>query len=133
MEPPAHISGDDTTWHSKALQAWLLALLRLAVTGDRADRLEVMATARALDALGAPDLRISEFPAFRFFHTTSVGLCRAMTDPMHPGRNNILRQHIARIEDRRLKHAFATAVAIDHPTSEPAVTTESHMRNTLSR
>lgn len=96
-------------------------LLRLAITGDRADRLEVMASARALDTLGTPpsDMPASEVPTFRFFHATSTELCRAMADPMHPRRDDVLRRHIARIEDPRLKRAFTAAVGTDRPASQP--------------
>lgn len=115
-------------WHTKALRAWLLALLRLAVTGDRADRLEVMATARALDSLGtmpsdrktSNDQALSE-SVFHFFHATSIELCRAVADPTQPGYGDVLRRHIARIEDRRLKRAFAAAVDIEPSVPRPAL------------
>lgn len=131
VQRPSPITGDDGAWHAKALRAWLLALLRLSITGDRADRLEVMAFARALDALGTPppDLPVSEFPTFRFFHTTSTELCHALADRMHPRRDHILRRHIARIEDRRLKLAFAAAVETAHPAAQPIIKTESHASN----
>ncbi|WP_315834753.1 hypothetical protein [Bradyrhizobium prioriisuperbiae] len=115
-------------WHTRALRAWLLALLRLAVTGDRADRLEVMATARALDGLGATttdertltDQTLND-PVFHFFHATSAKLCRAIADPTQPDCDDVLRRHIARIDDRRLKRAFAAAVDIEPSVPRPAV------------
>ena len=122
---------DDCEWYARALRAWLLALLRLAVTGDRADRLEVMAIARALDNLGisasamqasndraASDQALSE-PVFHFFHATSTELCRAIADPTQPGRGDVLRRHIARIEDWRLKRTFAAAVDLEPSVPKP--------------
>lgn len=114
------VADESRKWHTKALRAWLLTLLRLAVTGERADRLEVMAAARALDGLGAPrtdmqslnDQALNE-PVFHFFHATSAQLCRAIADPTQPGCGEVLRRHIARIEDQRLKRAFAAAVDIE--------------------
>ena len=134
-QQPLRGAGDGATWHTKALRVWLLALLRLAVTGDRADRLEVMASARALDSLGtpSPDMPTQQSPTFHFFHATSQELCRALADPMYPQRDDILRRHIVRIDDRRLKRAFAATIETDRPASQPVITTGLPTRNARPR
>jgi hypothetical protein len=91
-------------WHTRTLRAWQLALLRFAVTLDNADRLAVMAIAAEIDGL-APGGK----PAFGFFRRTSSELCAAILQPndLTPA---VLRQYLARMEDDRLKRAFAAAI-----------------------
>ena len=93
-------------WHARTLRAWQLAMLRFAVTLDNADRLAVMAIAAEIDGL-APGGK----PAFGFFRRTSAELCAAILQPneLTPA---VLRQYLARMEDDRLKRAFAAAIEI---------------------
>lgn len=98
-------------WHAKTLRAWQLAILRLAVTMDDADRSAVMAIASEIDRLGPqPDGK----PGFSFFRRTSAELCSALLRPneLTPA---LLRQYLARIDDDRLRHVFAAAVEAGPP------------------
>ena len=94
-------------WHARTLRAWQLAMLRFAVTLDNADRLAVMAIAAEVDGL-APGGK----PGFGFFRKTSAELCAAILQPneLTPA---VLRQYLARMEDDRLKRAFAAAIEIN--------------------
>ena len=97
-------------WHARTLRAWQLAMLRLAVTLDNADRLAVMAIAGEIDRL-APE---HGKPAFGFFRRTSAELCAAILQP-NEHTSIVLRQYLARMEDDRLKRAFAAAMESDQP------------------
>jgi hypothetical protein len=98
-------------WHAKTLRAWQLAILRFAVTLDNADRLAVMAIASEIDRLGPEQ---DGKPDFGFFRRTSVELCAAILQP-NELTSTILRQYLARIDDDRLKRAFAAAIESDLP------------------
>jgi hypothetical protein len=98
-------------WHARTLRAWQLALLRLAVTLDNADRLAVLAIAAELDGLGAPP---SRRPVFGFFRKTSAELCASILQPNEPN-STFLRQYLARIDDDRLKRVFAAAIEVSQP------------------
>jgi hypothetical protein len=97
------------------LRSWHLAILRLAVTRDHADRLGVLAIAGEIDGLG---WGADEKPAFDFFRKTSVELCFAI---LERGRSAdvTLRRYLARIDDLPLKRALA--VALDVKPQEPPV------------
>jgi hypothetical protein len=99
-------NGSGGGWHANTLRAWQLAVLRLAVTLDDADRLAVLATAAELDGLDPLRGRKS---AFGFFRKTSAELCAAI---LQQGESSatVLRQHLARIDDQRLKHTFSAAI-----------------------
>ena len=98
-------------WHAKTLRAWRLAILRFAVTLDNADRLAVLAIASEIDRLGPQhDSR----PAFGFFRRTSAELCAAILRPNELS-STVLRQHLGRIDDDRLKRVFAAAIETDQP------------------
>jgi hypothetical protein len=92
--------------HDRTLRAWLLALLRFAVTRENDDRLAMLAAAAEIDKLNAPQGRTTEF---RFFHRTSAELCAAITDP-RPGSDVVLRCHLERMTDERMRRAFAAAM-----------------------
>jgi hypothetical protein len=98
-------------WHAKTLRAWQLAILRFAVTLDDADRLAVMAIASEIDRLGPGQ---DGKPDFGFFRRTSAELCAAILQPNEP-TSTVLRQYLARIDDDRLKRAFASAIESDQP------------------
>ena len=87
---------------------WLFALLRYAVTRDDADQAAVLAIAEAIDARGSRAASTS----FDFFRRTTLELCRAIREPGNPGRSAIIRRHLDRIEDDRLRRAFAVAVEL---------------------
>ena len=98
-------------WHAKTLRAWQLTILRFAVTMDNADRLAVLAIASEIDRLGPQhDSR----PAFGFFRRTSAELCAAILRPNELS-STVLRQHLARIDDDRLKLVFGAAIETDQP------------------
>jgi hypothetical protein len=105
----SNISGME--WYARTLRAWQLALLRFAVTLDNADRLAVVAIANELDRLGP---RHGGNPHFRFFRKTSAELCSAILQPNEP-TSTVLRQYLARIDDSRLKRAFAAAIEEHQP------------------
>src|SRR6202163_3278040 len=98
-------------WHAKTLRAWQLAILRFAVTLDNADRLAVMAIANEIDRLG-PER--DGKPDFDFFRRTSAELCAAILRP-NELTSTVLRQHLARIDDDRLKRVFSAAIEADQP------------------
>ena len=96
-------------WNSRILRAWQLALLRFAITLDDADRMNVMAIAKEIDRGG----RARDEPAdFSFFQRTSSDLCTSILG-QNDSAGTILRQYLARIEDARLKRAFASAIGVD--------------------
>ena len=111
-------------WHARTLRAWQLALLRFAVTLDNADRLAVLAIAAEMDRLHpVPDGK----PAFGFFRRTSAELCAAILQP-NEHSSTLLRQFLARIDDDRLRRAFAAAIEADQP--KVASTSKSIRRDT---
>jgi hypothetical protein len=98
------------------LQAWLLALLRFAVTLDASDRIVALAAATELDRPNAPQ---PTPPAHRFFHRTSVSLCTAILEPDVPAGEAALQAHFERIADLRLQRAFAAAVNLKVAKQKP--------------
>ena len=96
---------------------WLLALLRYAVTRDDADQSAALAIAEAIDARGARSER-----SFDFFHRTSLELCQAIGEEPSPARSVIIRRHLDRIEDARLRRAFAAAAEVELPQQDAAST-----------
>jgi len=111
-------------WHAKTLRAWQLALLRLAVTLDNADRLAVLAIAAEMDRLDSVQ---DGKRTFGFFRKTSAELCAAILQP-NEHSFTLLRQFLARIDDDRLKHVFAAAIEADQP--KVASTSKSIRRDT---
>ncbi|MDE2470823.1 MAG: hypothetical protein KGL35_19275 [Bradyrhizobium sp.] len=96
------------------------------VTQDNADRLTLLAIAAELDAPGArPQAR----PAFSFFRQASNRLCHAIIHPQHPGNDSVLRGHLKRIDDERLKRALAAALAIETPRAKSVTTLASANRD----
>jgi hypothetical protein len=98
-------------WHARTLRAWQLAILRFAVTLDDADRLTILAIAHQIDGL-AP--KRDGQPDFNFFRKTSAEVCSAI---LRPGEltTTLLRQYLVRIDDDRLRRAFAAAVEVSQP------------------
>jgi hypothetical protein len=97
--------------HAKTLRAWQLAILRFAVTLDNADRLTVMAIAGEIDKLGPEH---NSKPDFSFFRKTSAELCAAILRP-NELTSSVLRQHLAQIDEDRLKHVFAATIEANQP------------------
>jgi hypothetical protein len=97
--------------HAKTLRAWQLAILRFAVTLDNADRLTVMAIAGDIDKLGPEH---NSKPDFSFFRKTSAELCAAILRP-NELTFTVLRQHLAQIDEDRLKHVFAATIEANQP------------------
>ena len=79
----------------RKLRDWLLALLRFSLTLEPGDRAAVMAMAEEMDRRGF----VSRKPEFSFFLRTSTDICNAVSDREQAGRTDILRQHLARIDD----------------------------------
>ena len=100
-----------TAWFAGTLRAWHLAMLRYAVTLDNADRLAVLRIAREIDGL---DARHNGDPEFDFFRRTSAELCAAILQPNETA-SAILQQYLVRLDDDRLKRAFAAAIDAGQP------------------
>ena len=95
----------------RALQAWHLALLRFAVTLEVSDRQAASAIAAELDRSGRRDGRSV---SFAFFRKCTEELCDALVRPDDLGET-IIRRHLTRIADGRLKRAFQAAVELTPP------------------
>jgi hypothetical protein len=91
------------------IREWLLLLLRFAITRDPKDEAGVIAMADEIDALGL-QWRPS---APSFFRRRSSEVCKMITALDDPRRATVLKRHIARIDDPRLRHAFQAAVDIE--------------------
>jgi len=113
--------------HDRTVQAWLLSLLRFAVTRDNDDRLAVLAAASEIDKLNAPQ---GCRDGFRFFHRTSADVCAAISDP-RPGSEPVLRRHMERMTDERMRRAFAAALELDQAGAPAARATKTRDRTTL--
>lgn len=93
--------------HHRLLRAWQLALLRLAVTRDNCDRLNVAALAGELDRLG----RNNADDSLHFFRRTSSRLCAAINGQGKDAQA-VLGRFCEQIDEPRLRLAFASAVGI---------------------
>jgi hypothetical protein len=107
-------------WRDRKVRDWLLLLLSFAVTREPADLAAALAVADELDSLGVRRKR----RAPSFFLRTSNEVCEAILaagdghDVTDGDDNAVLRRHVARIEDPRLRRAFEAAVGLQR-TSEP--------------
>ncbi|MGY8682002.1 hypothetical protein Q2941_30115 [Bradyrhizobium sp. UFLA05-153] len=101
-------SGQGPDRQSKLLHAWQLALLRLAITLEEADRLNVLAIAGEADRLAANQRGAA---SFRFFRRTSVELSLAILGASADA-DTVLRRFHAQIDHPTLKRAFGAAVGI---------------------
>ncbi len=102
-------------WRADRIREWLLLLLRFAITRDPKDEAAAFAMADEIDAAG---LRWRPSGP-SFFRRTTGELCQAITALDNPKRAAILRSHIARIDDPRLRKAFQAAVELERK-SPPA-------------
>jgi hypothetical protein len=96
-------------WQARKVKNWLLAILRFSLTLESRDRAAVMAMADEIDRLGFVNKR----PDSSFFLRTSTELCDAIKDVEYPGRNEVLRSHLVRIDERGLRRAFSAAVGLE--------------------
>ena len=95
--------------HAWLIRTWHLAILRFAVTLDHPDKLAVFASAAELDRFGE---NYGGERRFRFFRKMSTELCASIAR-RDPNADDILRQYLARIDDARLRHAFAAVTGIE--------------------
>src|SRR5258708_6475031 len=100
-------SGSDALWERK-IRNWLLLLLRFAVTRASADRLAALAAADELDASEARGTTAAP----SFFNRTSRQVCEAILAPGDQHSQDVLRRHAGRIDDPRLRRAFAAALVL---------------------
>ena len=98
----------------RLLRTWQLALLRLAVTRDESDRLNVAALATELDRLGG-----DAEDSLHFFRRTSSRLCAALTG-QRQGAEATLECFCRQIEEPRLRLAFAAAIGMTQSDPAPA-------------
>jgi len=109
-------------WRTKRVKDWLLALLRFAVTLHDADRSAVIVIADEIDRLGS---YAEDRSAFKFFHRTSTELCSAIFEKQNSKKSAVLRLHLKRIDDCRLRCAFEAAIDAD---TSPATSDAEKMR-----
>jgi hypothetical protein len=97
-------------WHSKWVRHWLLAILRFAVTLEQADRAAALAVAEEMDRVG---WRSEDQPTCKFFGRTSTELSSAIADDKEdPKTVAVLRLHLKRIDDHRLRRALEAAIEL---------------------
>ncbi len=113
-------------WYAGTLRAWHLAMLRYAVTLDSADRLAALRIAREIDGLYPRQDGSTEF---EFFRRTSAELCAAILQ-LNERAPAVLRQYLVRLDDDRLKRAFAAAIDAVQPTVAP-ISRPARRRNDL--
>jgi hypothetical protein len=113
-------------WFAGTLRAWHLAMLRYAVTLDNADRLAALRIAREIDGLHP---RQDGSTGFGFFRRASAELCAAMLRPDERGAA-VLQEYLVRLDDDRLKRAFAAAIDAGQPAVSP-ISRAARRRNEL--
>jgi hypothetical protein len=94
-------------WRTKMVRNWLLAILRFAVTLRDEDRSAILVAADEIDRL---EKTSGEQSAFKFFRNTSIEICSAILEKPNSRGSAVLRLHLNRIEDCRLRRAFAAAI-----------------------
>jgi hypothetical protein len=95
-------------WRERKVREWLLLLLRFAVTREATDQVAALALADQLDSLGIGWNRAKP----GFFVKTNIKVCNAILALRDGEKDTILRTHLARIDDPRLKKAFRAAVGL---------------------
>jgi hypothetical protein len=95
-------------WLDRNVREWLLLLLRFAITQQPSDRSAACGMAEQLDSLGTQ----GPPSAFHFFRRTSEEVCRAIVVVEDSQSDGVLRRHLARIDDPRLRRAFQAAVGV---------------------
>jgi hypothetical protein len=102
-------------WRGRKLREWLLLLLRFAVTREPSDRSAVLAMADELDSLGTRWRPVAP----TFFLRTSFAICEAILGFNDARALAVLRQHLARIDDPRLRRAFQAAAGLSESPEPP--------------
>lgn len=100
--------------HARNIREWLLALLRFAITREQSDHAIALAIADKLDGTGGHWWPVAP----RFFTRTSDEVCAAMVTLGDGQESIVLRRHLERIDDARLRRAFQAAIAL-RETLEP--------------
>lgn len=95
-------------WRDRKVREWLLLLLRFAVTREAADQVAALALADQLDSLGTGWHRAKP----GFFVKISIEVSSAILALRDGEDNTVLRKHLARIDDPRLRRAFRAAVGL---------------------
>jgi hypothetical protein len=95
-------------WRDRKIREWLLLLLRFAVTQEATDQGAALAVADELDSLGVDSKRTKP----SFFVKTSIEVSKAILAVGDANDNAVLRRHLARIDDPRLRRAFQAAVGL---------------------
>jgi hypothetical protein len=95
----------------RMVREWLLILLRFAVTHEPLDQSAAVTIAEELDSRG----RRWRPAAARFFVRTTNEVCEAIVAVNDDRRDAVLRKHLARIDDPRLRQAFRSAVGLQLP------------------
>lgn len=91
------------------VEKWLLAILRFAITREEDDRAAILAAAADMDRLGAAPVR----PGFAFFGRTSTEICDLIVARHSPDNKAMLRRHLSKIQNDRLRRALEGALEID--------------------
>jgi len=99
---------NSTGWEENKIREWLLALLRLAITREHPDQTTAIALAIELDLSGVRSGLLSP----TFFQRTTCDVCQAILLSKEGEENQILRKHLTRIEDQRLRRAFQAAIGL---------------------
>jgi len=95
-------------WRERKIREWLLLLLLFAVTLEPTDQAAALAAADELDALGVRWKRTAP----SFFVKTSVEVSNAIITVSEGSSHAVLRRHLARLDDPRLRRAFRAAVGL---------------------
>jgi fido (protein-threonine AMPylation protein) len=115
--------------NGRRIREWLLLLLRFAITRESADRSAALAAADELDASGG-----SWRPAApRFFARTSTEVCDAMMVADDAAGRAVLKKHLARIDDARLRRAFRAAIESGQGTDAQGERESANRRRRIDR
>ena len=101
-------------WEENKIREWLLALLRLAITREHPDQTTAIALALELDS----SVVRSGPRSSTFFQRTTCDVCEAILLSKAGQENQILRKHLTRIDDQRLRRAFQAAVGLPESVQE---------------
>jgi hypothetical protein len=101
--------------HDRMLREWLLLLLRFAITREPPDQSAALAMADELDSLGT-----RWRPAAPLFFLTATNEVSTAILAIDDGQSRaVLRKHLARIDDPRLRQAFQAAVGLQSASETP--------------
>jgi hypothetical protein len=96
---------------SRQVRDWVLAILHFALTLDPADRAAAMAKAADMDRLGS-----GKSPSqFTYFVRTSVEFCNCIVDRRIIDKAKVLRGHLRKIDDDRLRRLLRAALTRTKP------------------